>query len=179
MVNRHARPGVLFDHLHHLPEEIKTPERWLAPLSGYCHLGRLLGLDDLLDEGFHYVIRHAEAAARVKRFLGQEEAILTVQIADGAGGRPFGLGHYVEIRRRRFRTRRWRLYRIGYTYNLRHARNSISITNSAASIIANIDHKSKNQEKPFEKAINSARSHDDIHQRAPGQEYNSQNWPDS
>jgi len=82
--------------LHHAVEELAAHERRLTSLPGDHYLGLVgMGGQQLRDVGTEHVVAHAEVAARVEVLLRQEEAVLAVEVADGARG----LGHHVEGRR--------------------------------------------------------------------------------
>jgi hypothetical protein len=53
-------------------------------------------LQELLNIRLQQIIRHAELAAGIELFFGQEKAVLTIQIADGSGW----LSQQMEGRRR-------------------------------------------------------------------------------
>ena len=68
-------------------EEVQPHHRGLASLPGHDDL-RSAGvtLHQLADVGLVDLLGHAEAAARIEHLLGQEEAVLAVQVADRARG---------------------------------------------------------------------------------------------
>ena len=79
--------------LQRAAEEVEPHQRRLAALERDDHLvDAALGGEQLGDVRLVHVGRHPEPAARVQLVLGQEEAVLAVQVADRAGG----LGHHVE-----------------------------------------------------------------------------------
>ena len=91
-----ARRGVLAFQLDGPPEEIQAHHRGLAALPGDHHLrGPRVPLEQLANIRLLQVFGHPEPAARVQHLLGQEEAVLAVQVADRARG----LGHHVEGQR--------------------------------------------------------------------------------
>ncbi len=93
MVLRMHGRRVLPLQLERSPEEVQTHERRLAALERDHHLvDAALGGEQLREVRLVYVGRHPEPAAGVELVLGQEEAVLAVEVADGAGG----LGHHVE-----------------------------------------------------------------------------------
>ncbi|MNY35353.1 hypothetical protein D3C86_1697520 [compost metagenome] len=121
MLNRHAGAEILVHQRERAPEERQAHQGRLATLPGDGDVRRTLGLDDLLDVGLEQLVRHPEAVAGIERLLGQEEAILAVEVADG----PRRLGQHVEGRRRvarahrgRLRSRRWHpLQRVKSTHD--------------------------------------------------------------
>ena len=88
----HARPFMLLLIAHRLPEEFDTHQGRLPALPGEVDVVDLLGVDVLADVFLEQVVRHAEFAAGIKPFLGEEVAILAIEVADGASR----LGHQVE-----------------------------------------------------------------------------------
>ena len=91
-----ARRGVLAFQLDRPPEEIQAHHRGLAALPGDHHLrGPRVALEQLTDIRLLQVFGHPEPAARIQHLLGQEEAVLAIQVADRARG----LGHHVEGQR--------------------------------------------------------------------------------
>jgi hypothetical protein len=78
-------PGVglliLLLKLHGPAEEIEPQEGRLSTLPRHRHLGGLMGLEELLDEGFVHLIGHAKITSRIKPFLLQEEAVVPMKIA--------------------------------------------------------------------------------------------------
>ena len=68
------------------PEEVEPHEGRLAALPCDIDLTGRMRLQKLPDVGIQQVLGHAEPVARVKHLLGQEEAILAVQIAYCSGG---------------------------------------------------------------------------------------------
>ena len=80
------RLPVLLHVLDGALEEVEPHEGRLAALPGDVDLLRRLRLQELPDVGLQHVVGHAEPVARVEHFLGQEEAVLAVQVAYGAGG---------------------------------------------------------------------------------------------
>ena len=91
-----AGPAVLFNQFDGAPEEIELHQRRLAALPRHRHLGRAVRLQQLPDVGLERGLGHPLLVVRVQRFLGQEEAILAVNIAGG----PARLRQQVEARRR-------------------------------------------------------------------------------
>jgi hypothetical protein len=79
-----VRPLVRLDEGDRSPEEVEAEECGLPALPGDRDLRRGLGLDDLADEGLQEVLAHPEPVARVELFLREEEAVLTVEVADRA-----------------------------------------------------------------------------------------------
>ena len=78
-------------------EEVDPHHRGLAALPRHDDLGCVrLGLDQLADVGLQQIGRHSKPAVRVEHLLGQEEAVLAVEVARRARG----LGHHVEGPRR-------------------------------------------------------------------------------
>jgi len=65
-------------------EELETHQRRLAALPRDHHLRPLLRLQQLPDVGVQHLVTHPESAAGVQLLLRQEEAVLAVQVADGA-----------------------------------------------------------------------------------------------
>ncbi len=81
-----ARPGVSALELDRAAEEVEPHHGRLAALPGHDHLGRpLVCGKQLADVALLQVRRHPEPAAWVEHLLGEEEAVLTVQVADRAG----------------------------------------------------------------------------------------------
>ena len=77
---------------HRLPKELHTHQGRLAALPGEVDLVHLLRVDVLADVLLEQVVRHAEFAVGIEPFLGEEIAVLAVEVADGASR----LGHQVE-----------------------------------------------------------------------------------
>ena len=88
--------AVLLHQPHRLAVEVEAHERGLTALPGDGHALGAVALDELADVLLLRLIGHAELAARVERFLGEEEAVGAVEVADRAGR----LGQHVERRRR-------------------------------------------------------------------------------
>ena len=79
--------------LHRAAEEVEPHHRRLAALPGHHDLRRArMSFEELSDVGLLQLCCHAETASRVEHLLGQKEAVLAVQVADGARR----LGHDVE-----------------------------------------------------------------------------------
>ena len=94
VLERLAGAAGLLGQGHGPPEEVDAHEGGLAPLPGHRHLAVGLGGDVLAEVGRQHVVGHAEPVAGVERLLGQEEAVLAVEVAD----RPGRLGQDVERR---------------------------------------------------------------------------------
>ncbi len=89
-LSRPAEPAL---ELERADEELEPHQCRLATLEGHHDLvGTRVGRQQLPDVGLVDVGVHPEPAAGVELVLGQEEAVLAVQVADGAGR----LGHHVE-----------------------------------------------------------------------------------
>ena len=74
-------------------EEVEPHERRLAALEGDHHLVRAaVRLEQAAEVRREHVVGHPEPAAGVHLLLGQEEAVVAVEVAHGTGG----LGHEVE-----------------------------------------------------------------------------------
>ena len=85
--------GVPLLELEGAAEEVEPHHRRLTALEGDHDLvDAALGGEELADVRLVDVGVHPEAAARVELVLGEEEAVLAVEVAD----RPGGLGHDVE-----------------------------------------------------------------------------------
>ena len=98
-----ARQRQVVGDLDRTPEEVEAHHRGLAALPRHRDLRRAgVRLDQLPQVGLQQVVGHPEAAARVEHLLGQEEAVLAVQVADGAGR----LGQQMERRGGAFRDQR-------------------------------------------------------------------------
>ena len=82
LLTRFAVP--LYD-IHRAPEEVESHESRLAALPGDGDLGRVLRFEQLTDVRLHCLVGHAETLAGVETFLGEEEAVCAIEIADGAG----------------------------------------------------------------------------------------------
>ena len=86
-------PAELLLQLEGPPQELEAHQGRLAALEGDHDLvGALVGREQLADVGLVHARLHPEPAAGVELLLGQEEAVLAVEVADGARG----LGHHVE-----------------------------------------------------------------------------------
>ncbi len=85
VLDRLPRTPVLLDELDRAAEEVQPHEGRLAALPGEVHFRCLMGLEQLADVVLEQVVRHAEAAAGVEHLLGEEEAVLAVEVADRAG----------------------------------------------------------------------------------------------
>ena len=91
-----ARPRVLVFQLDGPAEKVQAHHGRLAALPGHDHLRHpRVRLHELADIGLLQPGGHPELTARVQHLLGQEEAVLAVQVAHRAGG----LGHHVEGQR--------------------------------------------------------------------------------
>ena len=88
-----VRALVAFDVLDRALEEVEAHQRRLAALPGDDDLRPRLRLEQLADVGLEQLVRHPEPAARVEHLLREEEAVLAVEVADGAGR----LGEHMEI----------------------------------------------------------------------------------
>ncbi len=66
-------------------EEVETHQRRLASLPRDRDLGPCLRLEQLPDVDLEQLVGHPETAAGIEHLLRQEEAVLAVQVADGAG----------------------------------------------------------------------------------------------
>ena len=75
---------VLLSQLNRPPEEVQPHQGRLTALPGDGDLGDALRLEILPQILLQHLVGHAELAAGVELFLGQEEAVLAVQIADCA-----------------------------------------------------------------------------------------------
>jgi len=74
-------------------EELEPHQRRLAALPADDHVGARVRLEQLADVGVEQIVGHAEPAARIEHFLREEEAVLTIEIADRAGR----FGEHVKI----------------------------------------------------------------------------------
>ena len=79
-----------------LAEEVDAHQRRFAALPGNGDLGSGVRFEQLADVGLEHLVAHPEPVAGVQGFLGKEEAVRAVEIAD----RPRGLRQNVERRRR-------------------------------------------------------------------------------
>ena len=81
-----GRPTVQLGQLNRPAKELHPHERGLAALPRDRDLGgRGVRLEELPHEGGEQLVGHPKAVARIERFLGQEKAVLAVQIADRSG----------------------------------------------------------------------------------------------
>ncbi len=87
-----SRPAELVHQRHRATEEVDAHERGLTALPGDGHVAVRVCPQQLAQIGPEDVVRHPEAVTGVERLLGQEEAVLAVQVADRTGG----LGQDVE-----------------------------------------------------------------------------------
>lgn len=88
----HARALVLLLIAHGLLEEIQPHQRGFAALPREVDVVHLLRRDVLADVLLKQIVRHAELAARIQRFFGEEVAVFAIEVADGASR----LGHQME-----------------------------------------------------------------------------------
>jgi pimeloyl-ACP methyl ester carboxylesterase/class 3 adenylate cyclase len=86
VANHLAGTAVALDVVHGALEEVEAHEGGLAALPGDDDVGSGVGLQEQLEVCLQEVVGHAEAAAGVEHLLGEEEAVLAVQVADGPGG---------------------------------------------------------------------------------------------
>jgi hypothetical protein len=87
-------PAVLLDVLDGAPVEAEPHQRRLAALPRHGHVGRAVRLQQLLEVGLQRLVGQARSLVRVERVLGEEEAVLAVQVT----GRPGRLGQKVKLR---------------------------------------------------------------------------------
>jgi len=99
VVDAHAGLFVLLLVTDGLAEEVEAHQGRLAALPGEGHFGHLLRLNVLPRVFLQQGRVHAEVAAGVEAFLGEEVTVLAVEVADGAAG----LGHEMEGARHRSR----------------------------------------------------------------------------
>jgi hypothetical protein len=107
-----ARLPVLLDVLDRAHEEVKPHEGWLATLPCDVNLIGGLRLQEQPDIGLQHLVGHAEPVAWVKHFLGEEEAVLAIQVACGARG----LGQKMQWPKRRRTVLAYGLH--SYSHNL-------------------------------------------------------------
>ena len=77
--------GDLLDESDRAPEEIEAHEGWLAALPGDRDVWGGLCLHDLSHVRLEDLVAHATSAGGVERLLREEEAVLAVEVAEGAG----------------------------------------------------------------------------------------------
>ncbi len=80
-----ARPFVLIHIFDRKFKKVQPHQGRFTALPGHGHLGSLVRFQQLPDIGFQQFISHTESAAGIKHFLGKEEAVFAVEIADGPG----------------------------------------------------------------------------------------------
>ena len=88
----HAWALVLLLVAHRLAEKVQAHQRRLAALPSEVDLIDLLRLDVLADVFLEQAVRHAEFAAGIEFFFGEEIAVFAIKVADGASR----LGHQVK-----------------------------------------------------------------------------------
>ena len=87
------RTGELLGQLHAAGEELQPLQGRLPALIRHRHLSiRRMGSEQLPQVRLVHLRCHPEPAVRVQLLLGQEEAVLTIQVAH----RPRRLGHHME-----------------------------------------------------------------------------------
>ena len=84
ILNAHARLAVFRLKFDRLLEKRQSHQGRLAALPNKSHFRNLLCFDILAGICFQQIITHAETCARIQLFFFKIEAVLTVQVADGA-----------------------------------------------------------------------------------------------
>ncbi len=88
-----ARSLVLLDELDRASEEVEAHQGRFAALPGDDDLRHgAVRFEHLAEVGLLQLFGHPESAARVQHLLGQEEAVVAIEVA----GRPGGLRHQME-----------------------------------------------------------------------------------
>ena len=95
VLDRAARLTILLDVAPSTRRKKSSPMSvGSPPCQAIVDLRVRLGLEQLADVGLEDVVGHPEPAARIQHLLRQEEAVLAVEVADGAGR----LGEHVKRR---------------------------------------------------------------------------------
>ena len=78
-----ARPFVFINQFNRALEEIQAHQAWFSSLPGHTDLSGLLGCQQLFYIRLKHLIRHAQAAIRIKLILPQVKTICASQVACG------------------------------------------------------------------------------------------------